>query len=230
MIDTIVSRNHPITLVGGGESKPEDLYIALNQAPICVAVDGGVVPAMAAGVDIVSVIGDFDSIPADLLASLPPALCQRITEQDSTDFEKALTRVEAPLLIGVGFLGGRVDHQLAAFHTLLRFADRPCILLGATEIICLAPPHLSLPTEEGEVVSLFPLTDVTGRSTGLAWPIDGLHMGPEARSGTSNQALGPMTLDVDAPGLLLILPRRLISALGQALLQPQAARWPARAE
>lgn len=230
MIDPIVSRNHPVTLVGGGESKPKDLHKALMQAPICVAVDGGAVSALAAGVDIVSLIGDFDSVPAEVLATFPPALCHHIAEQDSTDFEKALTRVQAPLLIGVGFLGGRVDHQLAAFHTLLRYPDRPCILLGPEEVICLAPPRLSLQMDVGDVVSLFPLTDVTGRSTGLAWPIDGLQMGPMARSGTSNHALGPMTLEVDAPGLLLILPRRFMSALGQALLQPQAGRWPARVE
>ncbi len=230
MIDPIVSRKHPVTLVGGGESKPEDLEKALMQAPSCVAVDGGAVPALAAGVDIVSIIGDFDSIPPDVLASFPPALCHRIEEQDSTDFEKALTRVHAPLLIGVGFLGGRIDHQLAAFHTLLRFPDRPCILLGAEEVICLAPPNLNLPLAEGAVVSLFPLDEVSGRSTGLAWPIDGLAMGPQARSGTSNRALGPINIKTDAPGMLLILPRGSMSELVSALLLPEAGRWPVRAE
>jgi thiamine pyrophosphokinase len=229
MIEPILNVPHPVTLVGGGEATPQDLHKALTLAPVCVAVDGGADIALATGVSIAAVIGDFDSIPQNVMSRIPADRCHQITEQDSTDFEKALMRVHAPVLIGVGFLGGRVDHQLAAFHTLVAYPNRPCVLLGAQEVICLAPPSIRLPTGAGDIVSLFPMTDVAGRSTGLHWPIDGLQMAPDARSGTSNRALGPMLLEVDAPGMLLILPRRLMPDLVSALGRPEAARWPARA-
>jgi len=229
MIEPILSDLHPVTLVGGGDATAHDLQKALKLAPQCVAVDSGADIAVAAGLSIAALIGDFDSVAENVMAQIPVEKQHHIAEQDSTDFEKALTRVQAPVLIGVGFMGGRVDHQLAAFHTLLSHPDRPCVLLGAQEVICLAPPSLALPTVSGDIVSLFPLDMVTGRSEGLFWPIDGLHLAPGVQSGTSNQATGPFKLEVDAPGLLVMLPRRLMPDLVAAFAQPEAARWPVRA-
>ena len=74
-----------------------------------------------------------------------------------------------------------------------------------------------------------PLTPVTGRSQGLEWPIDGLDFAPGGRTGTSNRALGPVTLEIDGPDMLLILPRRLMAPLAAQLLRPEHAPWPARA-
>ncbi|MEM6941140.1 MAG: thiamine diphosphokinase [Pseudomonadota bacterium] len=229
MTKTIVSSAHPITLVGAGDASPEDLHKALKLAPLCVAVDGGLGLARVAGVDVAAAVGDFDSADPDDLKALPKGVQHYVSEQDSTDFEKALTRLQAPVVIGVGFLGGRTDHELAAFHTLLLCQERPCILLGRSEVICLAPPHLSLPTKAGDTLSLFPLVPVTGRSSSLRWPIDGIDFAPDARIGTSNVAEGPVTLTMHQPGMLLILPRALMPALLSALASPQVARWPARA-
>jgi thiamine pyrophosphokinase len=59
----------------------------------------------------------------------------------------------------------------------------------------------------GDRFSLFPMAGVTGRSEGLKWPIAGLQFAPDARGGTSNQALGPVRLQMDGPGMLVIVPR-----------------------
>lgn len=219
----------PITLVGGGQATPSDLHSALTLAPRCIAADGGAVLALQAGIMPEAVIGDFDSIPAEVQQQVPVDRLHRIDEQDSTDFEKALTRITAPVVIGVGFTGGRIDHQLGALHTLMVCADRPCVLLGPEELVFLAPPRMSLPTTGAEVVSLFPLGVVTGRSTGLHWPLDGLQFAPGGQSGTSNRATGPITVEVNAPALLMIVPRRLLKPVVAALAAPEAARWPARA-
>lgn len=229
MFDPIVHSAAPVTLVGGGDATIADLEKALRLAPICVAADGGAAIVLETGVDLAAVIGDFDSVSDAVLARIPQDRHYRIAEQDSTDFEKALGRIVAPVVLGVGFLGGRTDHQLAAFHTLAAMADRPCILLGKQEVICLAPPQISLPTRNGDVVSLFPLGPVTGESAGLQWDIKGLRFAPATRIGTSNRATGPLTLAMDHPAMLLVLPRRLMSALVVALSSPDAARWPVRA-
>lgn len=228
MIDPIIHSSAAITLIGGGEANTADLKEALNLAPICVAADGGAVLALEAGIMPEAVLGDFDSAPAGVLEQIPPARLHRIEEQDTTDFEKALARIDAPVIVGVGFWGGRVDHQLAALHGLLSFADRPCVLLAGDELICLAPPQISLPTRAGDVVSLFPLADAAGQSTGLHWPIDGLAFSLGQKIGTSNAATGPITLQMERPGLALILPRRLMPDVVAAFCQPDAARWPAR--
>lgn len=159
---------------------------------------------------------------------MPVAQQHHLSEQQSTDFDKALRSVDAPVVIGIGFCGGRVDHQLAAFSTLLVHAGRPCILMAEHEVIVLAPPQLSLDMQAGEVVSLYPLVPVQGRSTGLEWPIGGLAFDPAHRIGTSNRALGTVELSFDAPGMLLIVPKRHLRPLVAQFVQG-GARWPARA-
>ncbi|KEJ89998.1 thiamine diphosphokinase [Sulfitobacter donghicola] len=227
MSKPIIISTDPVTLVGGGDVKSQDLAEALTIAPRLIAVDGGLVAAQAAGAAVEAVIGDLDSAPPEALAQLAKERQHRISEQQSTDFDKALRHVEAPLVIGIGFGGKRIDHQLAAFHTLLVRAERPCILVGEEEVIVMAPPSLSLDMEAGEVVSLYPIMRTTGRSTGLKWPIDGLVFGPMQTIGTSNMATGKISIEIDEAGMLLFLPRKYLRPLVAQFLQG-GARWPVR--
>jgi thiamine pyrophosphokinase len=76
------------------------------------------------------------------------------------------------------------------------------------------------------------MAPVTGRSTGLEWPIDGLAFAPAGLIGTSNRATArTVHLDMDGPGMLVILPRARLDAALRSLLgaawQPPAA-LPAR--
>ncbi|MGC1494360.1 MAG: thiamine diphosphokinase [Sulfitobacter sp.] len=226
--DPIVQSSDPITLIGGGDATPADLQEALTFAPICVAADGGAALAISTGVELAAVVGDFDSISSEILAQIPIARQHHIAEQDSTDFQKALMRINAPLILGVGFCGARVDHQLAGFHTLLAFAHQPCVLIAGNELIFVAPPEMTLPCVAGDVVSLFPMAPVTGRSTGLQWPIDGLQFEPGVQSGTSNRAVGPVHIQMDGPNMLMILPRRLIQPVIAQLAERQRVQWPVR--
>lgn len=226
MSNIIVHRNDPITLVGGGQIYEGDLEIALTLAPTCVGADGGAAEAMAREVPLQAVIGDFDSFDPSLAEKLAKDVKHLIKEQETTDFEKALARLKAPVILGVGFTGGRVDHQLAALHVLLRFAHQPCVLFGEHEVIFLAPPYFSLPMQEGDVVSLFPLVPVQGSSSGLRWPIEGLRFAPDRQIGTSNEALGPVTLTFDRAGMVVLLSRRYLAAVIESLGQAHAARWP----
>jgi thiamine pyrophosphokinase len=226
----IVHSFDPITLIGGGMVGPSDLEEALCLAPICVAADGGASVALAAGIDLAAVIGDFDSLSAEVLAKVPADRQHRITEQNSTDFDKCLRHIAAPVLVGVGFSGGRLDHQMAALHTLVARCDRPCVILGPQEVVFHCPPRIDLPTQAGDVVSLFPLAPVSGGSKGLEWPIDGLAFSPDRYVGTSNRAIGPMTLTMEGPGMLCILPRSMLGAVVQALaVMGPDGTWPARA-
>lgn len=229
MIDPIVHSSDPVTLVGAGEATTQDLQKSLMLAPTCVAADGGAALALAVGAEITALIGDFDSVSDEILSKIPSSRHYRVAEQTSTDFEKALIRIAAPLVVGVGFLGGRLDHQLAVLHSLVAFPERPCMLIGQEEVPCLAPPHIELPTQADDVVSLFPMAPVQGQSQGLVWPIQGLAFSPSSRIGTSNRATGPCALSFEAPEMLLMLPRCFMRPLAEQLSAPDAARWPARA-
>jgi len=229
MTDSIVHSSAPVTVVGGGQATQKDLQEALTLAPLCVAADGGAGLAVQAGVPLSAVIGDLDSISPDVEARVDPKTLHRSTDQNTTDFDKVLDAVSAPVLIGVGFTGGRIDHQLAACHSLLRRADRPCVLIGATELIFLMPREIVLPCTRGECISLFPLTKVTGWSNGLKWEIEGLAFAPGGQIGTSNAAMGPVHLKMDQPGMLAMVPRRLIQQVVHQLAAAVGGRWPARA-
>jgi thiamine pyrophosphokinase len=218
----IVRSDRPVTLVGGADVGPGDLETALALAPTLVAVDGGAGACRAAGADPVAVIGDMDSLSPDAAE----AYCDRlhpITEQETTDFDKALRNIAAPLVIAAGFSGGRFDHELAVLHSLLRHADRPCIVLGAVSLSFLCPPELRLDLRPGTVVSLFPLRPCRTESEGLRWPTAGIDFAPDGRIGTSNEALGPIRLRAPAPGMLAILPRGVLPLLAPVLAA--GPRW-----
>ncbi len=204
----IVEQNQPVTLVGGGELSAADLKMARAVAPFVVAADSGADQALAQGVVPDLAIGDFDSISDTTRARLGAERLFHIAEQDSTDFDKALRHIRAPLVVAVGFLGARLDHQLAALHTLMQPHPSPCVLVGAHEILLHLQGALDVPCETGEPVSLFPLQEVTGRSTGLTWPLDGLTFHPMRQIGTSNQAEGPIRLITDGPGMIVVLQKR----------------------
>ncbi|MBJ3761215.1 thiamine diphosphokinase [Maribius pontilimi] len=195
-----------VTLVGGGPCESADIDAALVRAPYLVAADGGADWVRAAGRQPELVLGDMDSISDLARAELPPEALVHIPDQDTTDFEKCLQRISAPLILAVGFLGGRFDHSLAACTTLSRFDGR-CILLGREDIVFAVPASLELDLAPGTRVSLYPMARVGGRSEGLEWPIDGLTLEPAGRIGTSNRATGPVRLDFHAPGMLVIVPR-----------------------
>ncbi|GLO77858.1 thiamine diphosphokinase [Sulfitobacter pontiacus] len=230
MKTTIVASRSPVTVIGGGQPGPNDLNEALQLAPMCVAVDGGANLARDAGVEIAALVGDFDSVTPETLSQIPLARQFKLAEQETTDFDKALRSVAAPLIVAVGFSGGRVDHQLAALSSLARHPHQRCLLIAGEQVIFLAPPRLDLPTRAGDVVSIYPLAAVHGESSGLEWPLDGLELSPLGRLGTSNRATGPATLRVDRPAALVMVPRVLIPQVAQSLLQPDAAVWPAPSE
>lgn len=228
MENRIVYSSEPVTLVGGGVATPDDVRAALALAPTCVAADGGARIALETGVEIAALIGDFDSV-GPCLAQVPRDRQFRITEQDSTDFDKALRHISAPVVLAVGFTGGRMDHQLAALHVLAAYPERPCILIGETEVTFLCPPRMHLPVRAEDVLSLFPFAPVSGTSTGLRWEINGLHFDPERKIGTSNVAEGPVDLTISGPCMFVIVPRLRLAEVTQALASaPPSARWPAR--
>ena len=207
-----------VTLVGAGDLDPADLHKALAIAPLLVAADAGADAALAAGVRPDLVIGDLDSISDAARARLGDRL-HRVPEQDSTDFEKCLQRIEAGFIIATGFSGSRIDHMLATLSVMARWPRQPILLLAETEVIFRAPRRLVLDLRPQTRISLFPMGAVQGRSTGLHWPIDGLEFAPDRRVGTSNRATGPVTIDSEGP-LLVMLPKDRLATAIDALAPP----------
>jgi thiamine pyrophosphokinase len=205
--------------------------LCLSRAPVPVAADGGADRLLRFGVMPEAVIGDFDSLSDAARLEIPQSRQHVVTEQATTDFDKALRSVAAPFVLALGFAGARLDHGLAAMTTLVAHAGRRCLLVGPSDLAFAAPPRLEIAVLPGEPLSLYPLAQVTGRSSGLEWPIDGLVFAPDGQIGTSNRVTERrVVLEFDAPGMLVILPRRRLDAAIRALVsaprppEPPAAR------
>ena len=218
MNSPIVQSTDGVTLAGGGPFSARDLALALARAPIAVAADGGADRLLRLGVTPQAVIGDMDSISDAARAVIPADHLHRIAELVTTDFDKALRGIAAPLILALGFAGARLDHGLAAMATLIARSDRRCILIGPQDLAFAAPSQLALALQPGDPLSLFPLAAVTGRSTGLEWPIDGIRFAPDGMIGTSNRVTARrVVLEFDQTGMLVILPRRRLDAAIRAL-------------
>ncbi len=215
----IVQSTHGVTLAGGGPFSARDLMLALKRAPVPVAADSGADRLLKLGAMPAAVIGDMDSISDRARAEIPLERQYVVSEQITTDFDKALRLIEAPLVLALGFAGARLDHGLAALSTLIARAERRCILIGPQDLAFAAPPRLELHFVPGEPLSLFPMAPVMGRSEGLEWPITGISFAPDGMIGTSNRVTARrVVLEFDRRGMLVILPRRRLDAAIRALL------------
>lgn len=217
--------SQPVTLVGDGAFDRAMLQEARALGRTVIAADGAADRLAALGVGPAAVIGDLDSVGAKGRAAA--ARVVELGEQDTTDFEKCLYATRAPLYIGVGFTGRRLDHTLAALHVLLARPEARVVLVGEAEAMAMAPPGatLRLDLAPGSRLSVFPLRRVTGRSTGLRWPLDGLVLEPGEAIGTSNEATGgPVTLSFDGPGALVMLERGALATLAAAVVAAAADR------
>lgn len=223
MITHIVESPVPVTLVGAGAVGRGALDRALRLAPKLVAADGGANKAVAAGHIPDRVIGDLDSVTARTRAAIPAGRFLHVAEQETTDFEKCLTRIEAPFILGLGLAGPRCDHTLAAWNALVRHPGRRCLILAARDVVFAAPRRVALDLAPGTRVSLFPLARVAADSRGLRWPTGGIDFHPAGRIGTSNRAEGPVDIAFAGPGMLVILP---LAALPAAIAGvTQATAW-----
>ncbi len=220
----IVDETRAVTLVGGGPLEPDDLALALALAPVAVALDKGADACLAAGITPRAVIGDLDSLSDRARAAFADRL-HHVDEQVTTDFDKGMRHVAAPLVIGAGLMAGRMDHTLAALSTLMRHADRPCLLLGPQSLVFHCPPRLTLDLPGGMPVSLYPLAPGRVESRGLVWPTGGLLFEAGGRLGTSNAATGgAAVLAPGGRGMLVILPRAALAVAAGAL--GAAPCWP----
>jgi len=206
MSEPIVSKVEPVTLVGGADIASDDLNISLKVAPVLVAADGGANVLAALGLWPQAVIGDLDSISQAAKDAFGDVL-HRVEDQNSTDFEKALTRIAAPLIMAVGFTGARLDHMLSVLNVMARHRDRRVILLGSDDVAFLAPePAWRLAVPPGTRLSLMPLGDAEVKTEGLQWDIAD-HLHPAAMTSPSNATIAPVVTVQSKGPVLVVLPK-----------------------
>lgn len=212
MSQPIVSSATPIILIGGAEVAPDTLTTALKWGKTVVCADGGADTALWAELQPAAVIGDMDSI-SDAAKDAYAEVLHPIAEQNSTDFEKALRNIEAPLIVGVGFLGDRFDHSLAALHVMLKYHDKPVVLVGDHDLLFLAPRQVVLNLPVGMRFSLMPMAQARVDTIGLKWNLSDAAMSLKEFIGTSNEVVSSPVSVYALGGLAVILPPEALEAV-----------------
>lgn len=170
-----VSLVRVLIMLNGKPPRPQLLQKAVEGAQVVIGADAGAAKLLALGFPLHYLVGDLDSVPADLLQSLQQEQVIHDPGQDDTDLEKALrfavTRWEQPDIVVVGTTGDRLDHVLGNVCGAVHYVDRASIrFLEDHSITYFGHNRVRFEALKGTVVSLLPLGDVRGVSTnGLKW-------------------------------------------------------------
>ncbi len=181
-----------------------------------IAADGGANLLFEQGILPAAIIGDLDSMKSGADIGKQTTLIQ-IGEQDSTDFEKCLYSVDAPMFLAIGFIGRRFDHTLANVHAMAKYANQKNVLLIGPQDFSFA--HIGKFATEcfpGDIVSIFPLAPIRFlKSTGLKFALDKLTFDLGHSIGISNEAndrhieISPATDSLSTPYLVTLSLERL---------------------
>jgi thiamine pyrophosphokinase len=210
-----------LVIVGGGTLDTALLRQLRADGAALVGADGGGDAIAEAGFVPEAIIGDMDSLD-DPESWIDVTRLLRISEQETTDFEKALYSTTAPVTVALGMTGKRLDHTLAALSAVLRYApDRRLMLVDEVDVAFAAVGPFTFTAAAGERVSIHPLAPISFLSSvGLKYSLNGLRLEPGGLIGTSNEGEGgtieivPTESSSQTPWLLILDKSRLWDLLG----------------
>lgn len=195
-MDQLFQYQEPVLLVGAGKVNAKVLTSLPKNIP-AIGVDGGGNSLQKWGRSPCLILGDMDSFVPDPAITCP---IHPIKNQDSTDFEKALKLINAPLLIGLGFLSDRLDHAVAALDALAK-AQGPTMLIGESDCVAILGQNMCLQLPLGTRVSVVPWPKQSyALSEGLKYPLNELSLELTQRLGTSNESLNENIVIRPQPG------------------------------
>lgn len=218
MDSRIVQTTQNVTLVGAGPVNTGIIEEAFTLAPTLIAVDGGTEIVQKCGKIPDAVLGDLDSVSSATLDTLPTDRVYRLPDQNETDFQKALKAISAPLIVGLGFLGGRLDHQMAVLGHLAN-QTRPLVLVGQDDLVFRVPQTLRLNLPDGMRLSVHPVPSATVTMSGVRWPLQSTAMQFDGFNSQSNEVAGGVT-ELSAEGrALCFLPTDALRSVVDAFAQ-----------
>ncbi len=204
----IIRFDRPMAIVGGGAVDPALLCELAERGVALVGADGGGDAIGAAGLVPELIVGDLDSLN-DRAGWAARTRVIHISEQITTDFQKALYSTAAPVTLALGMTGRRLDHTLAALSAVLQYApQRRLVLVDEVDVALAAIGTQAFAAKKGERVSIHPLVPIRFVSSGgLRYPLNGLLLEPGGLLGTSNEGTGERVeiIPADATPWLLIL-------------------------
>lgn len=204
-------------VVGNGEPPSRQLFEQLldTRPALLLCADGGANVVRRYGREPDYIVGDLDSVAADVVDGVPGHRTVRVdADNTGTDLGKVLRHaihlgITEAVLTGV--TGRRTDHTLWNLSLLRTFAGRLRLRIFDDDChIQLIDRRVRFRAPLGQFLSLSPLDGPVGDvwTEGLRWPLAGEALVSGERDGISNEVeSSPVSIRVGSGDLLLILHR-----------------------
>lgn len=172
-----------VIFANGNLTEPDKLRRRLRPTDRIFCADGGTVHALALGLTPEVIVGDFDSLPPEMMTELEAAgvsFQRHPARKDQTDLELAFQTAVAEgvdEILLVTALGGRLDQMLANIFLLARpeYASVRLILADGPQLATVLCSYqtLTLTGQPGDTLSLVPLTPTVQQVnlSGVEWPL-----------------------------------------------------------
>jgi thiamine pyrophosphokinase len=197
-----------VVILANGRFPESDMALGyLHSADQIICCDGAAQVLLDHGQDPSLVIGDLDSIGADLKARFSDRLVE-VTEQETNDLTKAIewainNGIERAVILGAD--GNRIDHTMANAALIAEHCTRIELMMVTNDGFLLPVTRSAMfPGQPGQQVSIFSLSHATSYSSiGLKYPLNQTVLST-LWSGSLNEIVGEsFSLEFD-DGLALV--------------------------
>lgn len=185
---------------------------------VIICCDGGMRHTMRLGIDPDYIVGDFDSVTADVLEYYKKKnieLKQVPCRKDETDMELGIghaVEIGADDITIIGGIGSRLDHTIANVFQLIRLSRLGIAgrLVNENNIISLNTGKAEIFGQKGDIVSFIPITPTAvGVTTeGLEYPLHKATLYMDSPLGVSNVMEGERAAYTFDEGMALIIKAR----------------------
>ena len=183
-----------LIVLGGDAPGRALLESCMRDADLVIAADSGLAAFDAAGLEPDLLVGDMDSVSADVLEKYAGRIPEHRLNciKDDTDgvdaLDMAIARGAEKITL-LGALGGRLDHALANVMLLVRAHRKgaKAEILSESVRISRVDGYASLSGAKGDTVSLLPLGRAEGVTLkGFFYPLDQAALESDYPLGISN--------------------------------------------
>ena len=159
---------------------------------LIVAADAGWLQARRLGFAVDLAMGDFDSSPQPTEAKEVVVLPAEKDDTDTHFAAKELLRRGYNHVILLGALGGRLDHEMANYQTMLHLAQNGAAVEAVGEdchLWCHGGGTLRVPRDDWRWLSVFAAGGAAAGVSlrGLKYPLTDAVLSPDIPLGTSNE-------------------------------------------
>jgi len=208
-----------IVIFANGELADLDrIRLLLRDTDYIICADGGSRHAFQLNIRPDLVIGDMDSVDADLLQiikNLNVPIQMHPRDKNETDLELALTKAieHKPLeIVVLAALGGRIDQTLANIALLAepQLSTTRVKIDNGTEEIFICRDQVEINGRSGDIISLIPWGSDTlvAQTENLKWKLNNEILYMNKTRGVSNELTGSVAKIKISKGLILVVHTR----------------------